>query len=382
MCERNEIPFYANRRISLSTPPTIAVSPWPHRLAVLLVCATFPLIWIGGLVTTTGAGMAFPRWLTIDGRFFAFYSLERWLGGLWDQFIEHGHRLSAIAVGLLTLLLAAVIWRCEPRRWVRWLGLAAVAGVCFQGLLGGLRVELNRQTLAMVHGCVAPLFLALCVAIAVFTSRWWQAGPGPSTAQTMSLRDSRLLLRLSVATAMLAYLQLILGAWLRHLAAGSTGEAFRMVVVFHLVLAAAVAGHALYLAHVAFWKGRRQGRLLRPALSLAVLVVVQVLLGGGTWINKYGWPDGLAQYEFAQRFLVVPGSAAQMWITTAHAAVGSLILATALVMALRAARLSSVTGETSTLERLVAETSIAETSIAETSIIVRPRESLAGEALR
>jgi cytochrome c oxidase assembly protein subunit 15 len=309
-------------------------SRWPHRLAVLLVCATFPLIWIGGLVTTTNSGMAFPRWLTIEGRFFLFYPLGRWLAGPSDQFLEHGHRLPAVAVGLLTILLAVALWRCESRGWMRWLGVGAVAGVCFQGLLGGLRVDLNQRTLAMIHGCVGPLFFALCVAIAAFTSRWWTA-----PAKLPARSDDAKLLRFAAVTTLLAYLQLVLGAWLRHMAAGSTAGAFRIVVLFHLVLAAAVAGHALYLAHVVFWR-RRQGVLVRPALGLAALVLLQVALGGGTWINKYGWPDGLAQYDFAQRFLIVPGGAAQMWITTAHVAVGSLILVTAWLLSLRVWRLA------------------------------------------
>ncbi len=347
-------------------------SPWPHRLAVLLVCATFPLIWIGGLVTTTAAGMAFPSWLTIEGRFFLFYPIERWLKGPWDQFIEHGHRLPATAVGLLTILLAVVLWRCEPRRWVRWLGLAAVGGVCFQGLLGGLRVNLNQQVLAMIHGCVGPLFFALCVAIAAFTSGWWRSiGQGCAGQARQATHDGRLV-RLALATAVLSYVQLTTGAWLRHLAAGSTGDAFRIVVIFHLVLAAAVAGHALYLATLIVRARRGEGLLLRPALGLAALVLVQVVLGSATWINKYGWPDWFAQYDFAQRFLVVPGSAAQMWITTAHVATGSLILATALLLALRLGR----------LPRAARGTQLApQGTEIKTDIIVRRRRSPTGEVL-
>jgi cytochrome c oxidase assembly protein subunit 15 len=244
--------------------------------------------------------------------------------------------LPAVVVGLITILLTVVIWRCEQRRWVRWLGVAALAGVCFQGLLGGLRVELSQPTLAMLHGCVGPLFFALCVAIAVFTSRWWFA---PAAVRG---RDDGKLLRFALITTLLAYGQLVLGAWLRHLGAGAAGDAFRVAVLFHLVLAAAVLGHALYLAHVIFWRRRREGRLLRPALGLALLVLLQVALGGGTWINKYGWPAWFAEYDFAQRFLVVPGSAAQVWITTAHVATGSLILATAWLLSLRLWRLKHV----------------------------------------
>jgi len=316
-----------------SAPTTI--SPWPHRLAVLLVCATFPLIWIGGLVTTTGAGMAFPKWLTIDGRFFLFYPLERWLAGPWDQFIEHGHRLPATVVGLLTILLAAVLWRSEPRRWVRWTGVGAVAAVSFQGLLGGLRVDLNQQVLAMIHGCVGPLFFGLTVALAAFTSHWWgSAGDYPVS------RDNGKLIRLTVATAALAYLQLVTGAWLRHLAATASGEVFRVIVVFHLLVAAAVLGHVLYLGHLIWWSRPRNGLLIRPALALILLVLAQVALGGGTWVTKYGWPAWLAEYDFAQRYVIVPGSPAQTWTVTAHVAIGSLILATAVLIAVRLARLS------------------------------------------
>jgi len=76
----------------MSTVPTNPgnYSPWPHRCAWLLVCATFPLIWVGGLVTTTDAGMAFRDWITSDGYFMPFYP---WLSSAGDKFVEHGHRL-------------------------------------------------------------------------------------------------------------------------------------------------------------------------------------------------------------------------------------------------------------------------------------------------
>src|SRR5205814_7571827 len=113
-----------------------------------------------------------------------------------------------------------------------------------------------------------------------------------------------------------------------------------VAVLLQPVAAAGGAGPWPYLAHRLFRRRRDEGRLLRPGLGLAALVLLQIALGGGTWINKYGWPDWFAQYEFAQRFVVVPGSAAQMWITTGHVAVGSLVLVTALVISLRLWRLT------------------------------------------
>jgi len=104
------------------------VSPWPHRLAVALVCATFPLVWIGGLVTTHDAGMAVPDWPNTYGYNLFLYPLDGWLA-VWDIFLEHTHRLIAASVGLATIVLAVMLWRSDPRKWIRWLGVAAVLGV-------------------------------------------------------------------------------------------------------------------------------------------------------------------------------------------------------------------------------------------------------------
>ena len=81
--------------LSASQQNLVATSPWPHRAAVLLVCATFPLIWVGGLVTTTQAGMAVPDWPNTYGYNLFLYPWQTWLFGPWDLFIEHGHRLLA-----------------------------------------------------------------------------------------------------------------------------------------------------------------------------------------------------------------------------------------------------------------------------------------------
>src|SRR6188768_3417392 len=133
-------------------------SPWPHRLAVVLACATFPLVWVGGLVTTTDSGMAVPDWPNTYGYNLFLYPWQTWLYGPWDLFIEHGHRLLASSVGLLTIALLVALVRTESRRWIKVLGASALALVIFQGVLGGLRVRLDERTLAMLHGCTGPLF--------------------------------------------------------------------------------------------------------------------------------------------------------------------------------------------------------------------------------
>src|ERR1700747_3739654 len=106
----------------MSTNPPANASPWPHRMAVLLVCATFPLIWVGGLVTTYKAGMAVPDWPNTYGYNLFLYPWQTWLYGPWDLFVEHGHRMLAAAVGIITILLLVVLMRFDPRNWVRGVG--------------------------------------------------------------------------------------------------------------------------------------------------------------------------------------------------------------------------------------------------------------------
>ncbi len=133
-------------------PQASSFSPWPHRLAVILACATFPLLFIGGLVTSLGVGLAVPDWPTTFGYNMFLYPWSKMIGGI---FYEHSHRLVASCVGLLTIALALTLWLKEPRPWLRWLGVAALALVIFQGILGGLRVVLLQQTLAIIHACFA-----------------------------------------------------------------------------------------------------------------------------------------------------------------------------------------------------------------------------------
>src|SRR5436305_10553421 len=120
------------------------VSVWPHRLAVILACAMFSLLFIGGLVISKGAGLAVPDWPTTFGYNMFLYPWSRMVGGV---FYEHSHRLIGSLVGLLTVAFAVSLWVTEPRSWMRILGLVAVAAVVVQGILGGLRVVLLQHGL-------------------------------------------------------------------------------------------------------------------------------------------------------------------------------------------------------------------------------------------
>ena len=110
---------------------------WLHRYALLVVCATVLLIAAGGMVTSTGSGLAVPDWPNTYGSFMFSFPLEKMVGGI---FYEHGHRLIATTVGLLTIGVVIWLWRVEPRRWVRRLGFVALAAVVLQGVLGGITV--------------------------------------------------------------------------------------------------------------------------------------------------------------------------------------------------------------------------------------------------
>lgn len=309
---------------------------WPHRLAVLLVCATFPLIWVGGLVTTTESGMAVPDYPTTFGYNMFLYPLETWLGGSWPVFIEHSHRLLGATCGLLTIALCIALWRTDERRWLRWLGVVALAAVIFQGLLGGFRVIENQRLLAMVHGCFGPAYFALTVALAVFTSRRWRGVGEVDSALTGINR----LARAALIVAALAFAQILLGAQVRHVPVTASTGWFQTIIVFHVGVALALVAHVAWLAAMALRRKLRGRGVAGPAVGLAALLLVQVALGGGAWVLNYGWPRWFQDYDFAQQHLTVARSSGQNLITTAHVAAGSLILAAAVTLALRSGRLA------------------------------------------
>jgi heme a synthase len=309
-------------------------SPWPHRWAVVLACATFPLIWVGGLVTTYDAGMAVPDWPNTYGYNLFLYPWQTWIYGPWELFIEHGHRLLGSAVGMLTIGLLVSAWWCRARRVVRWLSIVALVAVIVQGILGGARVIEDQIQLAKIHGCFGPAFFTLAVSLAAMTSRRWQRGQ-----LSMSPRLSRVE-RLAAVTTGLAYVQLVLGSQLRHLPAdGSPGD-FRATVVLHLAVAAALLVHVVLLAVAALGDYPERDWIRRPAAGLAVLICVQLALGAATWVTKYGWPSWFGNFEWAAGYTVLANSRPQAWIATGHVAAGSLILATSMLVALRAARLT------------------------------------------
>ena len=180
-------------------------SIWLNRFAWLTAVATLLLICSGGMVTSKGVGLAVPDWPTTFGYNMFLFPASRWIGGI---FFEHTHRLIASSVGFLTIILAVWLWFSESRRWVRMLGLTAVLAVILQGLLGGLRVTMLKDQIGIFHACLAQAFFGLVVIIALVTSRVWRA-----PVMIVSKKNLR---TIAVMTTALIYVQLALGATMRH----------------------------------------------------------------------------------------------------------------------------------------------------------------------
>lgn len=270
---------------------------WIHGFAWALVAATFLLIVAGASVTSNRAGLAVPDWPgTYDHPLWRF-PLHKMVGGI---FYEHGHRLIASGVGLMTTALTLWIFFTEKQRpWLRKLALAALATVLGQGLLGGLTVKLLLPaSISIAHAALAQAFFCITVALALVTgARWNRAAEVPA---------SKLQAGLALATTVAVYLQLILGAAVRHSERG---------ILAHIAGALAVTLLAVLLV--------RQRPVPRAATALGLLIIVQLALG---LLTLYTRQPKLA-----------PGqpSPMQIWLPTAHLAVGALILAVSFALTLR-----------------------------------------------
>ena len=281
--------------------------PWLHRYATFVAFCTFLLIIAGALVTGNDAGLSVPDWPTSFGTF----RMPRMVGGV--KF-EHGHRMIAGTVGILTILLAIWIWRRESRRWVRWVAFAAVMAVLAQALLGGITVLFYLPVaISTAHATLGQIFFCLASSLALFTrADWnWDEAKLEDTA-------SPSLQHLATVTTGVILVQLILGAVYRHSKAG--------IITPHVVGACVVTVLVGWLVATILMRFAKQRGLLRPALFLGGLVVVQLFLGIGSYFMK------LAARSAPQPLPPVVD------ITTAHVTLGALILVTSLYLTYQARR--------------------------------------------
>jgi cytochrome c oxidase assembly protein subunit 15 len=311
-------------------------SLWPNRVAKLLALVVFPLIWVGGLVTTSDAGMAVPDWPnTYNYNMFA-YPVRDWFFGPYDLFVEHGHRLLGSLSGLIAIALCAVTWAVDARPAARYWSVLILVLVIAQGILGGQRVVQDERALALIHGCVGPAFFATVVAMIVLTSSWWVEGRGRiADLRFGSSTAAQVVGQVLVA---ISYVQLILGAFLRHILDSAAPAVYSMLIIAHLGTAALVlifAMAAVYLSGTSNWS---QAGTRRSAIFLVALIILQIALGITTYVLKFGWPSWMGGWGFAARFVVPEKAFWQLNGITLHVAVGSLILATATYHAVRLGR--------------------------------------------
>jgi cytochrome c oxidase assembly protein subunit 15 len=262
-----------------------------HRFALFTAAATFVLIFVGGLVTSTGSSLAVPDWPLSYGQFF-----PPMVGGI---LYEHGHRMVAGMVAVLTAALAIWTWLEEPRGSVRWLGVAAFVAILLQAVLGGVTVLLRLPTAVSVsHAALAQAFFCLVVALALITGPDWVSNAAEQRADPW-------VWWLGIATTIAVYAQLLLGAVMRHTGSGLAIPDFPLSFgkVVPEITSFAVAIH---FAH-------RVGAVIVSCLAFATAgVTIQISLGASiVWSRKSVLP------------------------TTAHVAVGAAILAASLVLALR-----------------------------------------------
>ena len=288
-----------------------------HRFALFTAFSTLCLIIAGALVTSNDAGLSVPDWPLSYGQL-----MPPMIGGI---FYEHGHRMIASFVGLLTIVLAVWLWKAESRGWVKKLGLAAIGAVIAQGLLGGMTVIfLLPLAVSVSHACLAQLFFCMIVSLAWLTSPSWQRQreePGPRLPD----RGAPPLRALCLTANAAVFLQLLMGAALRHKGLGIIPHLFGAVVVAALVV--------WVMARVGTqYSGRPE--ILRWALLLNGMVMLQLVLGAGTyWIREI--TEGAVQP-------LLP----MVLLTVAHVAAGALILAVSVILSIQVhARLGHSTGD-------------------------------------
>jgi cytochrome c oxidase assembly protein subunit 15 len=293
----------------MGTSPKAIETPYNrghHRLAVILAGWTFLLIIAGALVTSNDAGLSVPDWPTSFG---SLYKIPKLVGGV--KF-EHTHRMIAQVAGLLTIVMAVWTWRTEKRRWLRVLGFAALGTVIAQGVLGGITVLFYLPpAVSSAHAALAQTFFCIAVAMAVFTGRKWVE------EQPRVEFDQRhpSLFTLTLLSIFVLYVQLILGAMFRHHGLSWWPHLANAVIVSFVLAWTSVRALSIYSQIEA---------VRRPAILMLSLVIAQLCLGFTAFLTRVAWGRDAVQPEFP---MVIS--------TVAHVAVGALLLATAVILAIQ-----------------------------------------------
>jgi cytochrome c oxidase assembly protein subunit 15 len=272
-----------------------------HRWSILLACCTLLLVVAGGLVTSRDAGLSVPDWPLSYGKL-----MPPMEGGI---LYEHGHRMVATTVGLFTIVSMLWLLRAESRRWLRWLGVAALAAVIAQGILGGLTViYLLPWWISTSHACLAQLFFSTTVAIALFTSHWWIGGLREIE------EDPRYPIRtISLLAPFCVLAQLALGAAARHKAIGS---------IYHISGSPIVAGVILWISLRILLHYSENKELRLASTTLLAITFCQVFLGIAAFMSRIAYADAVQPMPVMVTFTVL------------HVAVGALTMAASVALAI------------------------------------------------
>ena len=284
-----------------------------HRYILFVACSIFVLLIAGALVTSNDAGLSVPDWPTSFG---SIYRIPPLVGGV--KF-EHVHRMIAQFVGFLTIILAVWTQRVEKRKWMRILGWSALGTVIAQGILGGITVLFYLPpAVSTGHATLAQTFFCIVVSMALFTSRSWTEGAPRAIVQS----EPPNMISLTTFSVAIVWVQLILGAAFRH-----NGMKWLPHIIGAVVVACVLSWTLLLLIS----RYRDVKAIRRPAYALTALLVLQLLLGISAFVTRVIWGKDAPQ--------PMPS---MVWTTVAHVAVGALLLATSVVLAIQTRRYLSV----------------------------------------
>ncbi len=285
---------------------TTAHNPGVHRFAVFVVIWTVLLLIAGALVTSNQAALSVPDWPLSYGSL-----TPPMVGGIR---YEHSHRLIAAGLGFLTIALAILIWAKDNRRWLRWFGVIAVAGVVVQAVLGGEVVrQLLHYWLPVMHACFAQIVFAAVLSIAVFTSRWW-------VSEHTQLEDvgSPSIHTLAILNAAMIFFQVVLGAGFRH----------QDIPVWpHITGAFIVLAMVIWTAVVLRKRFGASREMSRARILLHAVFGTQFVLGFGAYWSR------LTTADAPQPMPVMVA------LTVTHTVVGALLFALSVVVVLICYRL-------------------------------------------
>ncbi|MFM9965027.1 MAG: COX15/CtaA family protein [Planctomycetaceae bacterium] len=291
---------------------------WLHRYSVLTAVVSLLPIGMGALVTTLDAGMAFLDWPTSDGQNMFLYPWLRDFHANREKFVEHGHRLAGTLIGLFSIGLVVFAMKRESRGWVRAFAIGILTAVIFQGLLGGFRVIADARVAALVHGLFASLIFSAITVFALATGLKWESEARVSHSSSEIPSGLQVL---AFAAPLALFAQSLLGGLVRHLSFALDEHLVGAIVATAITIAAIVVS----------WRCGQAW--LRPAaVGMVVALLVQLMLGAGAWVTRFGYPPA--------GYVAVQQAPEQILFRTSHAVAAMFVLMMSVQLAVRVLRLS------------------------------------------